>query len=280
MKTESLISTDINPKLYMSEKLYNELLQQVKSTNLEVTFVLHIEKENNNKYVVKNFYFPPQWNESAETKTLDSDYPAWCFELVKQNIKLNGHMHTHPNFSTGPSGYDNTFFKDLIKDTKTYQFRLIMNQKGFINCDLIDKINGFVFYEIPIIVECKGFNIIVEHNFTHLQLINANDIEISNISNNFNLTVKSNYILVDTFTRELKPITPLEKKDFIITTPRWKTNERIQSYGNYNNFTHYTEQNKGNKKNVQTSLFPDSEEEEFDDYYNWYSDLKGTNDEY
>lgn len=268
MKIKNLKACDLNPQLYIDEKTYIELLQHVKSTDLEITFILHIEKENNNKYVVQNYYIPPQWNEPMETKTIDSEYPKWCFELVKSKVKLNGHGHTHPKFSTNPSGYDVNFFEDLIKDTKSYQFRLIMNQKGEINCDLIDKINGFAFYGIPVIVECEGFNLIVQQNLISLNAIDKNKIKIKDITESFSLILESNHILINATTKQIMPTNPINKEHLIKTKRKYQTNERTLAYSNH--------------KNVQTSLYPTSDEEKFDgfDDYEYYSELRGLPYEY
>lgn len=266
MKIEHLKEVNINPKLFISEEIYSYLLQQIRTTQREVTFVLHIEKESDDLYKVVAPYYPPQWNEPAETKTLDSEYPNWCYELTKSNVRLNGHLHTHPNFSTNPSGYDITFFNNLIEDTNTYQFRFIMNHKGLINCDLIDRINQLVFYEVPVIVPCKGFNLIINNNLKKLEITNQNDIVIDNIDQFFNITLKSNELLINTQTKDINFTKPIPKNEYIKITPRNETDEAI-GFGRLGTSSKY----------VQTSLFPDAAYEELDDYiYNHEDEIWGS----
>ena len=113
---------DQDVTIEVSEKLYNDILSLVNSTDLEMTLLLELEKLNTYNFKIINYFIPPQWNESAESKTLDSKYPQWCIEQIKAGHKLNGHMHSHPSFSVSPSGYDNKFFEDLIEETNSFVY--------------------------------------------------------------------------------------------------------------------------------------------------------------
>lgn len=148
-----------NPKLYISNQLYIEMMSYALSTDLEMTMILSIDKETEEKYRITKINIPPQFNSGAETKTLDEEYPQWCFEQVKNNIALNGHLHTHPLFSVSPSGYDDNFFKDLIKQTNTFQFRLILNHKGNIRVDIIDALHNYYETDIGLYIEYDNLTI-------------------------------------------------------------------------------------------------------------------------
>lgn len=151
-----------DPRLYINENLYIELMSYALSTDLEMTMVLSITKETEEEYRITKINIPPQFNAGTETKTLDEKYPQWCFEQVKKDIVLNGHLHTHPKFSVNPSGYDDNFFKDLIKQTNTFQFRLILNQKGNIRVDIIDAEHNYYKTDIGLYIECDKITLFTD----------------------------------------------------------------------------------------------------------------------
>lgn len=226
MNIQILNTKNLKPTLNISSKLYTELLQQIKTTDLETTFILHIEKVDDNNYEVINYYFPPQWNEPAESKTLDSDYPKWCFELVKSQVKLNGHLHTHPKFSTSPSGYDNKFFENLANETKSYQFRLIMNHNGFIHCDLIDAINNLIFTNISVIVNCRGFNLEITSNTINPLVTDFNNL-LTTLNKDLSIDLLDNDLQFNV--RWIKITPTVELQNPIKTTRRSQTNESLTS---------------------------------------------------
>lgn len=244
-----------NFKLIIPEKLYNELLAQVRHTTLEVTMILSIEKTNKYTYEVTAINYPPQWNEAAETKTVDKEYPSWCIQQIKQNIKINGHLHTHPNMAVAPSGYDNNFFKELTNDTSTFQFRLILNQKGLIRADLIDKVESHaVITNVPVIVPCKGFELVISEAEINFNITNVKELKLLSINNKMQITVISNYLQCST--DNIVP-TPLKEEDYIKTRTRYQAGEGykapyyntslIPGYDDEEDFPQYpmTYQNKG-----------------------------------
>lgn len=154
------------PKLYIYEDLFIDMMSYANSTDLEMTMVLSINQEGEDTYRITKINIPPQFNASTETKTLDEEYPQWCFEQVKKDIALNGHLHTHPRFSVTPSGYDETFFKELISQTNTFQFRMILNQKGNIRVDIIDATNNYYATNIGLYVECDKLTIFIDDTTT------------------------------------------------------------------------------------------------------------------
>lgn len=224
MKVEYLNQPE--PTLYIPEEVYNKMLANTRSTNLEITFILHIERINGIPYAfeAKDIYLPPQWNEPAESKTLDSQYPKWCVDLVKKGIKLNGHGHTHPNMSVKPSGYDVKFFKDITAETNSFQFRFILNQKGNIQCDLIDKERGYIITDMPITVNCDGFNLIVDANRHTVDIINPKKVTLASLNPDLSVTLLSKFLAVSP--QEIKN-TILDASKLIKPTPRNATDERI-----------------------------------------------------
>lgn len=165
------------PILYCSDALYAEMLAYARSTDLEMTMVLSIEQLSEYEYEVTKINIPPQWNESAETKTIDSQYNQWCFEQIKNKIKLNGHLHTHPKMSVSPSGYDENFYNILINSTNTYQFRLILNQQGNIRVDIIDVTNNYKAENIGLTIKTNNLLILVDNTNSPIKNIALPKVE-------------------------------------------------------------------------------------------------------
>lgn len=166
-----------SPILYISDSLYAELLAYARSTDLEMTMVLSIEQTDTYTYEVTKINIPPQWNEAAETKTIDSQYNQWCFEQIKNKIKLNGHLHTHPKMSVCPSGYDENFYTTLINSTNNFQFRLILNQQGNIRVDIIDAVNNYKAENIGIMIKAGNLTIFVDATSSPIKSIELPKVE-------------------------------------------------------------------------------------------------------
>lgn len=236
----------------VTEKLYNDLLSLVNSTDLEMTLILELEKTSKYSFKIINYLIPPQWNESAESKTLDSKYPQWCVEQIKKQHKLNGHMHSHPKFSVTPSGYDNTFFNNLVDETNTYQARFIINQRGFITADIINEEDNYIAEECDIRVLCNNFNIIVNAKSVSAE-VDFDHLSYENISVNRNLTVSlhSKFLTLNatsisyTKTVEYKPV---RKND---------TDEGYFRFGNTSNYTFGF-----NAPKYQQNTFPEDDDDE------------------
>lgn len=252
---------DKNPQLIIPEAIYNKMLANVRSTSLEITFILEIQrdKQNKSKFITKGFHLPPQWNEPAESKTLDSQYPKWCVELVKKGIKLNGQGHTHPSMSVNPSGYDVNFFNELVKETNTFQFRLILNQKGLLQCDLIDKEEMYIAEQMDVIIPCEGFNLIVNNTHHKIEITDIKQLAIISLNNDLKATVASQLLAVSA--TEIKN-TPLEKEELLTTQRRFQTDEALTSkvYTSPNHSPH-------SKKNNNKAIGPSEDEEEYMNYY-------------
>lgn len=237
-------------KVLISEKLYNELLQHVCANDLEMTMQLGVVNEGDN-YRIESYSIPPQWNEGAESKTLDSKFPKWCFEQRQKGIKINGHFHTHPKFAPNPSGFDISYFKDVIKETTTLQARFIMNQAGKMQCDIVDRTNNLLITDHPVTVECECFNLILTSSAIDCEIVDRDNIKYE-VSNDLKvITVKSKYITFNnrnelTYTKTLKETYKAVRKQ--------DTDEGIKySYKNT-----YTEGNKKGKKDPYTPKYSDT----------------------
>lgn len=253
----------LGPQLIMPEKVYNKLLTNIRATKLEMTFILHIKRIENTQWAFEtvDVHIPPQWNEPAESKTLDSEYPSWCYKkITEEKVSLNGHGHTHPMMSTNPSGYDIKFFNELTEDTNTFQFRLIANHKGHIRCDLIDKEKGFICSEITIIVPCKGFNLYITKDSFSIIITDRKELEIIDINSNFEVTLASTYLDV---TKSSITNMILEEDLILKETRKAQTNEREVYKTSNNSPKHYSE---NNHYGYQTSIYEWlKQEEEYED---------------
>ena len=200
------------PLVIIKEKHFNYILEQIRSTNLEITYIVSFEKQDN-RYISKEVYLPPQWNSPAETKTIDSQYSKWAFDLANKGIILNGHGHSHPKMAVNPSGYDIDFYNKIKRDTETFQIRLIINQKGYIRCDLCDySTYRASFEEIPVYISCEGFIIIATTEGWTIKVDPNKDPIIESINENLTVTLKSEYLKASV---ENILTTPLPKEDYI-----------------------------------------------------------------
>lgn len=234
-----------SPILYISDSLYAELLAYARSTDLEMTMVLSIEQTDTYTYEVTKINIPPQWNEAAETKTIDSQYNQWCFEQIKNKIKLNGHLHTHPKMSVCPSGYDENFYTTLINSTNNFQFRLILNQQGNIRVDIIDVVNNYKAENIGITVKAGNLTIFVDATSSPIKSIKLPIVEFKPTRKSetdeaykysYNYNLKNNY-------------------DHVEDTPTYTYNGIKGSYNYAHNATH--KQNANDLVNVNDAeVFP------------------------
>lgn len=88
---------------------------------------------------LKDVLFPPQENSGGFVTSNDELYPEWFFkQITKRDLapQIRLHGHTHPGFSTKPSGTDVTQFKGLMEQVDDYMVQLILSNTGFPHCML------------------------------------------------------------------------------------------------------------------------------------------------
>ena len=124
-----------------------------------------------------------------------------------------------------PSGYDITFFDNIVKDTSSYQLRLIINKKGHIRCDIVDRELNYIAEEVNVYVTAK-----------HLTLL----IDSTKISAHFKSATMSIFAVLDTY----KDIAfqPYVETDFK-ETRRCDTDEKLKTTPTktyHNNYMAYT----------------------------------------
>lgn len=257
------------PQLIIKEEVFNKLLNNVRNTTLEMTFILHINriKDTPWSFEAVGVHFPPQWNEAAESKTIDSQYPKWCFNKIKnEKVILNGHGHTHPKMSVNPSGYDVNFFNELVKDTNTFQFRLIANHKGNIRCDLIDREKGFICNEVPVIVPCQGFNLVVGSNNYSIEVTDTAQLSILELNEDFSVTLVSEFISVNPKSINT---TVIEGEELFKETRKYQTDEGKPNFG----YTANKHARGGSEDTYQTNIYDYMAEE--DEYMRMYDMERG-----
>lgn len=86
--------------------------------------------------------FPPQENYGAFVTSNDAEYPKWFFDNITKkdlssSIRLHG--HTHPFFSTNPSGTDIDQFNGMMSQVDNYMIQLILSNSRPPHCALWTK---------------------------------------------------------------------------------------------------------------------------------------------
>ena len=238
--------------ILIRENIYNDILSLVNSTELEMTLILETNRIDKYTFEIIGYLIPPQWNEYAETKTLDSKYPQWCIEQIKEGHKLNGHMHSHPRMAVSPSGYDITFFNELAKETNSFQLRFIINQKGFITADIIDNENNYIAEECEVSIICKDFMVITSQDKISVL---AEEKAINNMAKNGKLSTNSNFEvilksdlltvsksnIIPTLTQKYTPTRKSETDEGVSPKlPYYSTSYRYDDNKNTNNSNKYT----------------------------------------
>jgi proteasome lid subunit RPN8/RPN11 len=198
-----------NIKIIFDEKTYATILAAVNSTKMEITYLAKVDKEcrnGNYYYTITNALFPPQWNEAMESKTIDSQYAKWIYNVEKENdhkVVLNG--HSHPSFAVTPSGYDITFYNTLKQQCNLYTVRMIINQKGLVHLDLYDKDEMFEVNEATCYIITKNESVI-KINSKSFDVLLSKKETIYVDRNNFEAYINTDYLTItkDTIFSKIK----------------------------------------------------------------------------
>lgn len=197
---------------YLTEEQLNKMLNISRNKeNLEVCMFGSLVKISDTEYAIDgDLYTPPQFNEPAETKTVDSEFPKWAYTFSKENPDKNLYvdMHSHVNMAPNPSGFDVGYFKDMIYSTTKQKVRIIFNNKGHIRCDIIDKISKpqIVAEEVDVITKCDGFNIISTTNSYRVEITDKSKLNIVNINSDLSVVLKSKLLTVSNKEIEITPV--------------------------------------------------------------------------
>ena len=110
----------------------------------EVSWFGKINKIKDTLFELDEIYFPPQICSPAYVETDPEHYAKWWFETIikeklHQDIRLHG--HTHPGFSTNPSGTDTAQFQQISKEVDDYYIQLILNDQLNFYCRYHDIAN-------------------------------------------------------------------------------------------------------------------------------------------
>lgn len=105
----------------------------------QMFFTIPQAQSTTTKIYLKDVLFPPQENYGAFVTSNDKLYPPWFFEkITKENLssKIRLHGHTHPSFSTNPSGTDIHQFTEMMHQVDDFMIQLILSNYGKPHCAL------------------------------------------------------------------------------------------------------------------------------------------------
>jgi len=155
MKT-SLISVEVVPRIFMHMETFVRMHMLVEDNHKEIMLLGTVEKENNN-YMIKELYFPPQsLNSAAYVETDDDRYPQWIMSIPEETrTKLRMHMHTHPKMNPTPSPTDETSLSNIIADLDDFYIRIIANQKAEYRIDLYHIAHNIAYKELELEVTAR-----------------------------------------------------------------------------------------------------------------------------
>lgn len=116
--------------------------------DLEFTAFCHAEKREGGEFHIYDIFFPEQVNSSALTECDGSDLVALMGDGADIS-KLTGHMHSHVNMATGPSGTDE---REILERAEQcgYNVALILNKKGAIFGHIADYNAGVYLQDVPV----------------------------------------------------------------------------------------------------------------------------------
>lgn len=126
--------------LKITRDLYLKMLQICKKNHpIEVQWLGEGSYDEEGNYVLKDIHVPPQSQSSVHVNTENiASYPKWLFEVNKKVRENNNiirlHAHTHPMFSTYPSGTDERNMDDLRMTTDDKWIQLIYNKSHYYAC--------------------------------------------------------------------------------------------------------------------------------------------------
>lgn len=131
---------NLQKPLQQLHKIYNK--NHSKHTSEQSMLFIPQNPKTITKVYLKDVLFPPQENYGAFVTSNDKEYPGWFFEhITKKDLtsKIRLHGHTHPHFSTRPSGTDIHQFTEMMEQVDNYMIQLILSNNGTPHCQLWTK---------------------------------------------------------------------------------------------------------------------------------------------
>lgn len=126
------------PTIKFTNIAYLKIKALVDQAPGEVGWLGTVTKKNK-VYTIEDILLYPQTVTSSTVDVNEKHYLEWS---LKQNInKLRFQAHSHVNFSTSPSGVDNTLYEKYLQqlDENDFFIFMIFNKKNEFSCILYDK---------------------------------------------------------------------------------------------------------------------------------------------
>lgn len=147
------------PHVYITVEAYLKMRKLVDDTSTEIGWYGTVDKlPGINSYIINDIIVYPQIVTGA-TCEQDED-KMFEFEMSLTDEQVNHkrfHGHSHVNMSTGPSGVDESFYRDILSQTTDYFIITITNKRKEYTTRFYDIENNILYTDVPInIVTDKG----------------------------------------------------------------------------------------------------------------------------
>lgn len=144
MKIENI---DLKHRILIKAETMSDLKYLVDNYSKEFTAFLHATRKGDD-FILEEAFFPVQENSSTFTEVDAED----LFDLLDEGAdmsKLCGHMHSHVNMATSPSGTDVTEIKARAA-SGSFNASIIMNKSGDIFGHIVDSDRGIYLQDVPV----------------------------------------------------------------------------------------------------------------------------------
>jgi hypothetical protein len=140
------------PQIQMSAEIKRKMELIIHSVDTEIGWMGKVDRHRNGVYVITEVYVPKQEVNGGTCEITEDGLAELATDILEKDgmeeyNKLRLWGHSHPTFSTSPSGQDNTQMKDLFKNVKDFFVRLIANKKGEYNFTIYEMDRNLVTEE-------------------------------------------------------------------------------------------------------------------------------------
>lgn len=136
------------PVLLFTTVAWVKMQALVQGTNTEIGWHGLVTRMKDNVFIITDIVLYPQIIAST-TVTTDTDaYGKWCCDLTPEecnHMRFQG--HSHPSFSTSPSGVDLAYYESILSTLRNDEFYIfvIMNKKGEMSVLLYDLATNAIY---------------------------------------------------------------------------------------------------------------------------------------
>lgn len=143
-------------KLVFEKEAYSKAMALVEECSKEIAWHCLIKKERVGKFVtykITDVIVFPQTVTGATVVSDAAEYTKWVMELDDDVFNsMRGHMHSHVNMGTSPSGVDTQYQEEVTENLDDFYIFMIWNKKGSHWEKIVD-------IEDNIVYECKDIEL-------------------------------------------------------------------------------------------------------------------------